>query len=274
MAALTTIAAGAALASTLASTGMSFANAGKQKKLAAQAKADADAAMASARQALSINYQKQQAVKKEPYELEREALLSAGAQAIEAGVESGQAAPTAGRVLMAQNQQQADVQTRMGQEMTAIDKSIINEESRLRDLGVQIDLGEVEGAQLAQRDAEEARALATQQAMQGVTSAVGQAASFVPLFGKSGSAKEFGQLESNYADSVKSGKLGAQFKDASGNPLPFNKAVQVMGAGTGGTGYGFDISGVGGMETLPFQSYMTGQTRANLKKMSGFDFSK
>jgi len=106
------------------------------------------------------------------------------------------------------------------------------------------------------------------------THSVGQAAALVPLFGKSASASEFNKLESNYADAVKSGKLSSQFKDPSGNPLPFNQAVQVMGATTGGTGYGFDISGVGGMETLPFQSYMTGQTQANLKKMSGFNFSE
>lgn len=184
MAAFTTIAAGVGLAATLGSTAMSFSNASKQGKLAAEAKAAADASMQKAKQALEINYQKEQAVKKEPYELEREAALAAGAQAIEAGVESGQAAPTAGRVMLAQQAQQADIQGRMGQEMTAIDKSIINESSRLRDVGVQIDMEEAAGAEKAARDAEEAKALATQQGMEGVTSAIGQAAAFVPLFGK------------------------------------------------------------------------------------------
>lgn len=184
MAAFTTIAAGVGLVATLGSAGMSFAQAGKQRGLADKANADANAAMAKARQALEVNFQKQQAIKKEPYELEREAALSQGAEAIQAGAEAGQVASTAGRVQLAMNQEQASIQNRMGQEMTAIDKSIINEDSRLRDVGVQMDLGEVEGAQLAARDAKEAQALATQQGMQSVTSAIGQAASFVPLFGK------------------------------------------------------------------------------------------
>jgi hypothetical protein len=183
MAAFTTIAAGVGLAATVGTTAMSFSNASKQGKLAAEAKAAADASMQKAKQALEINYQKEQAVKKEPYELEREAALAAGAQAIEAGVEAGQAAPTAGRVMLAQQDQQASIQGRMGQEMTAIDKSIINESSRLRDIGVQINLGEAEGAQLAARDAAEAQARATQQGMQGVTSAASQLAAMPSLYG-------------------------------------------------------------------------------------------
>lgn len=190
MAAFTTIAAGVGLAATVASTGMSFANAGKQKKLAAEAKADADAAMEKARKALEVNFYEQQAINKEPYELQREALLSSGAQAIEAGVESGQAAPTAGRVQMAMNQGQAEIRTAMGKEMSDIDRAILSEESRLRDIGVQMDLGEAEGAQLARRDALEAQALANQQGWQGVISSAQQASQFIPLFAKTGEGEE------------------------------------------------------------------------------------
>jgi hypothetical protein len=46
-----------------------------------------------------------------------------------------------------------------------------------------------------------------------------------------------------------------------------------MGGPTG-TGYGFDVSGVGGMRSDIFQDYMTKQNAQNLKKMRGFDFSK
>jgi hypothetical protein len=218
MAAFTTIAAGVALTATVGSTAMSFSNASKQGKLAAQAKADADASMQKARQALEINYQKEQAVKKEPFELEREAALSAGAEAIQAGVESGQAAPTAGRVMLAQQGQQANIQQRMGQEMTAIDKSIINESSRLRDIGVQMDLGEAEGAQLAARDAEEAKAKATAEGWQGVTSAVGQAASFVPLFGQNIGAQKsaVGKMSMSNEDFQKFGNVGGKSMGAAG----------------------------------------------------------
>jgi len=276
MAAFTTIAVGVGLAATAASTGMSFANAGKQKKLAAQAKADADASMQKARRALEVNFYEQQAINKQPYELEREALLSSSAQAMDAAREAGSAplSATAGRVQMAMNNAQAGVTSRMSNEITDINKSIIEEDSRLRDVGTNIDLAEAQGAQLALKDAKEAQALATQQGMEGVTSMVGQAASLVPLFGKTASANEFEKLQSNYADSIKSGKLNSKYRDVAGNPLPINKAIELMGKNTGGTGYGFDISAVGGMETLPFQSYMTGQQASDLKTMAGFDFSK
>ena len=275
MAAFTTIAMGIGLAATAGSTGMSFAQAGKQKKLAAQAKAEADVAMAKARQALDVNFYAAQGIKKEPYELEREALLAQGAQAIDAGVQSDRgAAATAGKVQMAMNEGQAGVRTAMGNELTALENKKLAEDSRLRDVGVQIDLGEAEGAQLAQRDAEEARAAAITQGVQGAVSLAGQVGELAPLFEKSASAKQFGKIQSDYASAAKSGKLGAQFKDANGNPLPFQQAVKIMGGPTGGAGYGFDVSALGGMQSNSFQDYMLGQSAQNLKKMRGFDFSK
>jgi hypothetical protein len=185
MAAFTTIAAGVGLAATVGSTAMSFAQAGKQKALEKKAKQSAGIAMEEAKRALQTNYYASQAIKKEPYELQREALLSQGAKAIEAGIESEKgAAPIAGMIQMSMQEGQAALTNAMRQEMTDLENKTLAEESRLRDIGVQLNLGEVEGAQLAARDAAEAQARATQQGMQGVTSAAGQAASFVPLFSK------------------------------------------------------------------------------------------
>jgi hypothetical protein len=263
------------IAATAASTTMSFAQAGKQRNAQRQAERDADEAMQAAREKLQKNFYAEQGIKKEPYELEREALLSAGAQAIQAGVESERgAAATAGRVQMAQQEGQAGVRTAMGQELTALENKQLAEESRLRDIGTQLDLGEVEGAQLAAANAAELGAQAEQQGWQGVVSTAGQAAAALPLFSKTASAKEFGKIQSDYAKAAEAGKLSAQFKDASGAAIPFQQAIKLMGTKTGGVGYGFDVSGVGGMEALPFQSYMTGQSAQNLRKMRGFDFSK
>lgn len=182
-----TIAAGVALAGTAATTTMSFVQAGKQKKAQRQAEKDADEAMANARKKLETNFYAAQGIKKEPYELEREALLSQGAQAIQAGVESERgAAATAGRVQLAQQQGQAGVRTAMGQEMMALENKQLAEESRLRDIGVQLDLGEVEGAQLAAANAERLRAQAMQQGFQGLTSVGQQLIAAAPLFGTSG----------------------------------------------------------------------------------------
>jgi len=182
--ATSTAIAAASLAATAASTGMSFAQAGKQKQAQRNAERDADQAMQEARKKLEINFYDSLAIQKEPYELEREALLSQGAQAIQAGVESERgAAATAGRIQMAQQEGQAGVRSAFGQELTALEKLSAQEESRLRDIGAQLDLGEVEGAQLAAANAQELRARSMEQGMQGVTSLGKQAVSYIPLFG-------------------------------------------------------------------------------------------
>jgi len=200
----TTIAAAGGLAATAATTGMSFAQVAKQKTLQRQAEADAAKAMAEARKKLEINFYDKLAVQKEPYELEREAALAAGAQAIQAGQESERgAAATAGRVQMAQTEQQRKIATAMGEELANLAKLSATEDSRLRDVGVQLDLGEAEGAQQAARDAQEAKNLATTQAMQGVGSMIQQGAQMLPLFGKDYKGMAEGMSGVNLTDAEK-----------------------------------------------------------------------
>ena len=183
-----TIASGVGVAATVGTTAMSFANAGKQRKLVKEAEEAAGTAMAEARKKLGINYTDEMAIKKEPYELQREAMLSQGAQAIQAGIESERgAAATAGKVQMAMNEAQAGIRTAMGAEMTDIEKQQIAEQSRLRDLGVQLDLGEVEGAQMEARNAEQASAAATAQGIQGIMGTAKQGLNMMPLFFKDSS---------------------------------------------------------------------------------------
>ena len=184
MAAATSIIAAAGIAVSAGSAGMSFAQAGKQRKLQRQAESDAEQAMAEARKKLEVNYFDQLAIQKEPYELQREALLSQGAQAIQAGAESERgAAATAGRIAMAQNEAQAGVRTAMGQELMNLEQLSAQEESRLRDMGYNLDLGEVQGAQQAAADAQRAAAAATAQGMQSVQSLGQQAVQMAPLYG-------------------------------------------------------------------------------------------
>jgi hypothetical protein len=96
-------------------------------------------------------------------------LIAAGAQAIEAGKESERgASAVAGRVQMAQQQGQREIATAMGQEMLGLEKLSAQEDARLRDVGIQLDLAEAEGAQLAAAQSAEAANLATQQGLQGV----------------------------------------------------------------------------------------------------------
>lgn len=183
MAALTSIAAGVGIAATVGSTAMSFSQANKQKKLQKEAESEADKAMAIARGRLDVNYMDALSVQKEPYELQREAMVAQGTQATDAAQESERgAAAGAGRVQMAQNEAQGGIRTEMGKELTEIERLKVAEDARLRDLNVQLDLGEVEGAQIAARNAQEMAAQATAQGWEGVTSAATQAANLVPLY--------------------------------------------------------------------------------------------
>jgi hypothetical protein len=177
------IAAGVGVASSLGGAAMSFSQANKKKKLQKEAEAEADKMMASARARLDVNYMDALSVQKEPYELQREAMVAQGAQTVDAAQESERgAAAAAGRVQMAQNEAQGGIRTAMGKELTEIERLKVAEESRLRDLQTQLDLGEVEGAQMAARNAQEMAAQATTQGWEGVTSAATQVANLVPLY--------------------------------------------------------------------------------------------
>lgn len=219
MAMLTTIAAGVSLAATGASAGASFAQARKQRRLQQDAENKAAQMMSEARKKLEVNYFDQLAIQKEPYELEREALISAGAQAIEAGVESERgAAAVAGRVQMAQQLGQRDIATAMGQEMLGLEKLSAAEDSRLRDIGVQLDLGEVEGAQLAAAQSQEAANIATQQGIQGAINFAQQGASMVPLFSRDKGAERaaFGEQGMGFStDEYKAFGDVPQYKNSS-----------------------------------------------------------
>jgi hypothetical protein len=208
-------------------------------------------AMEEAKKKLSVNFAEERAINKEPYELAREASLSAGAQALQAGVESDRGAEaTAGKLQMAQNLGQADIRSSMGQELTDIQKDIINEDSRLRDLGVQLDLGEVEGQQLMARDAQEAATAATMEGFQGLTSTLQQGLDMVPLYQKTASAKQFNKM------SAEANKLGI-------NQTDFQKNIQSLSSNPE---FGY-LSGVGDMGGSKFNAFMTGLSKDQLKQI-------
>lgn len=186
----------AGLAITAGTTAGSFAQAGKQRRLAKEAQMEADKAMDAARAKLDVNFLEAVAIQKEPYELQREATLQAAATALE-GVREGDvrgAAAGAGRVALATQQGLSQNRAAMSKELQALEMATAQEESRLRDIGVQLDLQEVQGAQQAVADAEAAKRLATQQGMQGIASLGQQAVSMVPLFAKTEGARAVNKL--------------------------------------------------------------------------------
>jgi hypothetical protein len=238
---------------------MSFTQAAKQQQLYRQANAKAEQAMQQARKKLEVNYMDQLSIMKEPYELQREAMLSSGAQALEGAREADRgAAATAGRLQAMQNEQQQGIRTAMGQELMSLEKLSADEESRLRDVNVQLDLGEVQGAQLAAADAQEARAAAMTQGFQGVSSMAGYAAEMVPLYMQTKASKQFGLQQAEYNKRAAAGQLGAEFM-IDGKPMTYQQAIQKK--------FGLDV---GTMTNPDFESYMTGKGRKYVKQYDLF----
>jgi hypothetical protein len=262
------------LAVSAGTAGASFAQASKQRKMQRQAEAEADKALQEAKQKLDVNFYEQLGINKEAYELEREALLSSGAQAIEAGVESERgAAATAGRVQMAQQQGQAGVRTAMSQELQNLDKLVAGEESRLRDSKVGLDLAEAQGAQLAARDAAEAAAASTAQGMAGLQSLGQQAIQMAPLYEKSEGARAFKQLQKQAADA---GMTQQQFQT---NLVGLSQANPQFAnlSGVGYTPTGYDAQGKplqGMMTPYGFQDYMSGLGADYIKMLGQTMFPK
>lgn len=185
MAALTTIATAASLAATAGGTGASFAQARKQRMLQQDAQRKAQDAMAAAKKRLEVNVYEQQAVAKEPYELQREALLRSGAQAMEAARESERGvAAAAGRIQTAQATNQAGVRAGMAADIQGMRNRIIDEEARLLDEGMIMNQEIVSGAQQAAAAADEARRAAIMQGVQGLGNAANQLYENAPLYMK------------------------------------------------------------------------------------------
>tara|TARA_B110000977_G_scaffold200472_1_gene291127 strand:+ start:11224 stop:12141 length:918 start_codon:yes stop_codon:yes gene_type:complete len=198
MAAFTAIAAGVGLAATAVGTVQSFDQASKQKKAQREAERKADQMMAEARKKLEVNFADALSIQKEPYERQRDAMAAATAQALEAGVESERGgAATVGRVLAASNEAQGGIRDAQNQDLFDLEAMQAEEDSRLRDVGVQLDLGEVAGAQQAASEAEDRAAQYTSQGFQGAINAVGQAAAMAPLFAKTGGTKQANIIGNN-----------------------------------------------------------------------------
>ena len=171
------------LALAAGSTAMSFGQMAKQKKLQREAERDAESAMAEARKRLDVNYAEGRSIKKEAYDREREAMLVQGAMATQAGIESERgSAATAGRIYAGQQEGQSAIRDAMADEMTNIESDIIDEDSRLRDLNVALDLEEVAGNQQKAADAQRAAELSKEQGFQGALNTAQLGLNFVPLY--------------------------------------------------------------------------------------------
>ena len=190
-AALSSILAVASIAAAAGGTAMSFSAASKAKKAQQDAEDEVKSKMSEARRKLETNYMDVLSINKEPFERQREALLSAGAQALEAGIESERGgAAVAGRLLAAQNEAQGQVRDAQSDRLFDLEAAQAEEDSRLRDIGVQLDLGEVAGAQDAAAASADKAAMMTNQGLQGIVNTAAAIGSTAPLYAKSGAARQ------------------------------------------------------------------------------------
>jgi hypothetical protein len=253
--AIGTVLAVAGLAMSAATTTTSFIQAGKQRNLQLAAEHDAEMAMKEARKKLDVNFYKQLAIAKEPYDLERQALLAAGAQSTEAGRESERGvASTAGRVQMAEQEGQGQIRSAMTKEQDALNKMVTSEDSRLRDIKTQLDLEEVAGAQMAAAQAAESRQANLSQGFQGLANTAQQAIGLVSLYPKDSNAKAQVGLGDAQEGAVKA-------------EVPWSGDTLQSSISNLGTVDGVDVSHVGKMTQNEFQSWLDLQKTSFLKSL-------
>lgn len=150
----------------------SFAQASKQQRLYRKAEENVAKAMAEARKRLEVNVFESLQVPLQGYEMAAQVNMASSRQAIEGLRESGQRAITGGigRVQEVTTRASEDLRMEMQRDLYKRDEMIAKEDSRMRDMGMSLDLAEVTGAQQAMADSEKLRAQSISDAFgQGLT---------------------------------------------------------------------------------------------------------
>jgi hypothetical protein len=176
----------AGLAISATTTGISISQRNKARVAQTKAENKADEAMLEARKRLEVNYQEASSISKDPYTMAIEASLQQGANATQAAKETQRGAAQVGRIQGAQNQMLEAERVAYGQELQAREQRILDEDSRLRDINTQLDMGEIEGAQMAAAAEADNAAMAGQDIVAGVGNFAQQAASMAPLYAGTG----------------------------------------------------------------------------------------
>ena len=238
-------------ATAIAGSAASFSQASASKNERRKAEAAAKNKMNAAREKLKVNYMESLSIPMEAYEREREALLVQGATAMQAATEGDQrgAGAVAGRVLQAQQEGQAEQRTAMAKDIFNLEAATAEESSRLRDVGVGLDLEEAEGAQMSAAAAEARRNAAISQGVQGITSAVQQTISAAPLYGKSQALKGISAIQKS-------------------NPKLQSQIAAQYGKTTIGTGDAAQVKNIADLTPNEFNNYLL--TNFTLEDLQGF----
>ena len=207
--------------STALTTGFSIGDMRRMRKLQKESDADALKFRQEADKFLEVNVYDQLGVQMKPYEIERDALASVGAQSIEAARESERGMGSVGRIYAGYSDAIRDIQTRQGQEMADLEKLSAAEDSRLKDIKTQLALDEAEGAQQASAMYEERAQQAKKNAIAGGISMLGQAAKLAPLYGTDIKSEQaaFAGLELTPDQIQKIGNINFEGLGTAGQPV-------------------------------------------------------
>jgi hypothetical protein len=141
-------------------------------------------------------------------------MLAQGANIMDAAVESERGGgASAGRLLAAQQEGQGQIRDAQSVDLFNLEAAQAEEDSRLRDINVDMDLNQIAGAQAAAAEAQDAANVAKQQAIQGIGSVAQQAMSFAPLYAKSSGTRAFNQAtrQANRAGTTLSSEINNSF---------------------------------------------------------------
>jgi len=254
--ALTTTAAilaATSLAITTGTTIASGAQAAKQRKIMEGSEAEANKYMKDARKRLNVNVYEELSVNTDIYDKERDTLASVGESYVELTAGQDRAGGNVQNVFNAVQAGNEKISMKEAKEVDKLNLEIADEEARLLDIGTQLDLGEVVGAQKKAADAE-AKATAFQgdfikglgnTAMQGIQLAV-------PLYQKSAQAK---QLSGTGAVDLQTKIGGTDFKP------------ETYGMNSG------DVETIGKLSGVELEEFLKGKlSGANMKNI--FDPTK
>lgn len=173
-----------ALGVTAATTAASFYQAAQQRKAMNAAEEEAFKAMAEAKSQLELNPYASIGINKDIYDAQRQDVLSAGANFIDAEGSQRSVGATAGRVMGAVNEASQGISEAQRDEKMAIDKLVAEDEAKLRNMRANLSLAQATGAQKASADAQEAATAAFTSGMSGLGSMATQIGEAAPLYGK------------------------------------------------------------------------------------------
>jgi len=230
MPAFTTIALATSTAATVAGTGMSFAQAGKQRKAADKAREAAQKAVEEAKAQMGVNYLEALSLPTQAYEAQREAVGQQAADILAEATQGEQrgVGAAAGRIMAARTEAERQLNAQIAQQQFALEQAKRTEDARLAGARASLSLAEAEGAQLAAREAEAARARFITQGVQGLGDLAKLGMQAAPLYGKTAAPKT--PKENLVMAQQPSNSAASNVTDGSYDPLDFSQFLPSVSA--------------------------------------------